>query len=347
MKLVKYKLILICLLGVIMVFCTKKQDYEILAPETPVYNICGRVVSSAFNKVIANVNISLTSITEVKYNDEDSSRMLSLQQVTDEDGNFVFKDVPGGYGYSFDAEKEGWLSYSQTIVLSYEDKDLEDITLGKYLVWQNSAFIVYHHISGIMLKNGNVWIADTLNRTIAELNENLTINKSININEFTPSGLTWDDQYFWSSDFLNETVLKFELYGNNYINYAGTYPLPKNLYHPEDAVKLLDMCWLSGEIWACSEQLGSKYFKFNPEEPEAINYFDSPDYIKGLSIDSTKIYILSQHSEKEKPALYLLDKNTKEELGYYVIPGDAGLLAVNSDYLWVAKDNRITKYSFE
>jgi len=348
MKLLKYKLILICLLGVNVLSCTKKQDHEILAPETPVYDFSGRLVSSVFNEAIANVNISLSSLTEVKYNNEDSSRVLFLQQVTDEDGNFVFKDVPGGYGYSFNAEKEGWHNHSQTIVLYFENRDIGDITLGKLLVLQSSAIIVYHHISGIMLNAGNVWIADTLNRTIAELNENMTINNSLNINEFSPSGLAWDGQYFWSSDFLNETVLKLERNGNNSINYAATYPSPKNIYNPADAVKLLDMCWQSGEIWACSEQLGSDYFKFNPEEPEAITYFDSPAYyLKGISVDSTKIYVISRQSENDQPELYLLDKNTKEELGYYIIPGDPGLLAVNGHYLWVAKDNQIRKYSFE
>ena len=84
--------------------CWEKQDHKITAPKTPVYNFSGTIINSINNEPLDQVKVNL--IGKVKYHDEDSSKIVNFEDITNDSGVFVFTEVPGANNYSLIAEKE-------------------------------------------------------------------------------------------------------------------------------------------------------------------------------------------------------------------------------------------------
>ena len=341
-RIIKNKLPLFFIIGVVFLSCWERQDHEIMIPKTPIYNLSGRVICSLTHKPLAQVDIILSGL--VKYNEEEESRILVLSQTTDENGMFFFSEVPGGYGYFFTAKKEGWKTENLRYVLPYRDYQVEDVILGKLLVEEKYCY--YNGIiTGIACENRSIWIADTLNRKMVEFDENLNMVRSAAITLNIPISLAYDGQWFWSSDPFKETVFKFQIDDWGHIRYGESYSTPEDANRPGRSLVFLDIACNSRDVWACSKKIRSKYLKFKPDVPQEVLYFDSPVMNpKGIAIDSTKIFIAYSYSSKN--LLYLIDKNTNVALGYYAIPDDAGLIAVNNNLIWIATKDKITKYLF-
>jgi len=353
MKLFKAILMIV---GLFFISCWERQEHEINVPETPVYDVTGRVICSITHVPLSNVDVTISGY--VKFNDEDSARTFILQDVTDEDGWYHFSDVPGGYQYALWLMIDGYDEMVKKIVTYYQDKIVDDIVLGKLLQFIN--YVDYEDlvITGIAYHNGYIWIADTLEGRIMQLDGNLAIKRTVNMTLNTPSGLASDGEWFWTSDSIDEIMLQFQvddvdhpLFNAGHIIYGPNYPAPPNYYDPEMSIDILDLACNSNEFWGCSNQTSNKYFKFDPTDSTSLIYFDSPlSGVKGIYADSATIYLACEYSMDHN--LYLIDKNSRELLGYYVIPEDmctgkiAGYLTKNSNRIWIARKNDVAEYSF-
>ena len=332
----------ICFVMLSLLSCWDRQDNNVNVPETPVYNLYGSIISSLTNEPLSDVYVVLYGY--VKYNEENESQTLYVDQITDENGMFLFKEIPGGFEYFLTAEKEGYKLLAEKLVTCYEDKNVGELVLGKLLNLVEKVNINDVEITGIAHNGKNIWLVDTSNLKIIELNEDLTIKNSTDITLNTPLSLAWDGQWFWSCDPEKDVVFSFQVDNFNHVRYGDSYPSPRNFYNPDKIVDLLDMTFLNNKIWACSNQMSSKYFKFNPAESEGITYFDSPTSCPiGIATDSTYIFLLCHYSGYK---LYLINKDTNEILGYYMLPNDGCLMTYNDNCFWIAKNDSIIKLSF-
>ena len=118
--------------------CWKKQDHNIVIPETPVYDFSGIVRCSLTNEPIRDLYVTIEGV--VKYNENDSTENLVLIQTTDENGMFRFPDIPGGYQYLVKIELENYAAFSERYSLLYSDMYIEDIILSRLLILHDECF---------------------------------------------------------------------------------------------------------------------------------------------------------------------------------------------------------------
>ena len=343
MKKLNNKALIIFLWGLIFFSCWENQKHNVTAPDTPVYALSGKIISSLTNEPIPYVNVRLSG--SVKYNKDDKMTNFNLEDVTDENGVFTFNDVPGGFEYVLYSEKEGYSNNEKKIVTYYSDRDIGEVVLEKLIILLDKACFQGRKINGIAYKAGIILIADTLNKKMVELSEDLSFQRAVNFNLYKPSGLAYDGEWFWTSDSFEAIVFNFQYDEMGRVIYQESYPAPKNFYNPDDVVDLLDISWFNSEIWACTEQITTKYFRLNLDEAGTAEYFDSPVYHpSGIYVDSSKVYIASMYGGKSK--LYVIDKETAITAGYYVFSGNAGFITSDGNYLWVANEDSVKKYLF-
>jgi len=65
LQVLKCLIIFIGLCGIIFLSCWERQDEKITAPETPIYNIKGRVICSLTNEPLSQVKVILTGIVKL------------------------------------------------------------------------------------------------------------------------------------------------------------------------------------------------------------------------------------------------------------------------------------------
>jgi len=226
------------------------------------------------------------------------------------------------------------------------DRDIGDRVIGKLLVLEKETYFDSPIITGIAYKQGSLWIADTLDKII-ELDADLIKKREVPFLRYKLSGLAWDGEWFWTSDRDKNIVYQFQVIDEwGHIKFGETYSSPKNFYNPEIFVDLLDISCFNGEVWACSEQISTKYFRLNLDEAGTAEYFDSPIYHPiGIYADSNIVYVASQYALESK--LSLIDKETNTTTGYYVFLEEAaaGLITSDGNYFWIANENSVKKYS--
>jgi len=340
------KQINIFLLLLLFLSCWNKQDHDILIPDTPVYDLSGRVICSLTNLPVTNATIRINGL--VKYNEEDSVQNLLHDEFSDENGEFLFTDIPGGYTYKITILKDSYQDFNEQYVLYYEDRILENIMLGKYLKLEYEIFYEDVAITGIADKNGNLCVTDTLSDCVIELDEDMFIKSySAAFDQVKPVGLAWDDSSFYTFNAVKNTILNFTvLIWGNIVQLATYDPLP-DPFLPEQILTLTDLSCADGNIWACSPQVRMSYFQFDPTDIESISFYESPmPHPKSVAVDSTIIYLACQYSDKSR--LYQIDKQTKDVLGYSVIPWyvDVNTITYANSYMWFVKDDCIQKLSF-
>ena len=342
MKVLKCLIVLIGLCGMIFLSCWERQDEKITAPETPKYDISGRVVSSLTNEPLSQVKVILTG--RVKYNDQEEAVNFIIEQVTAENGTFILQDVPGGFPYSLILENDGYKTEANDLIMSYMDRDIGDRVIEKLLVLEKEAFFDSRVITGIAFKQGSLWIADALNEKIIELDDDLNKKREIAFLTYKLSGLAYDGEWFWTSDPDKNIVYQFQIIDEwDHIKLGDIYPSPKNYYNPDKIVDLLDISCFNSEVWACTDQISTKYFRLNLNEAGTADYFESPIYHPtGIYVDSNKVYIVSQYGGESK--LYLIDKETNTTIGYYVFLENAGLITSDGNYFLIANENSVRKY---
>ena len=88
-KLTSIVIITFCILNIC---CWKKQQHDILAPKTPVYQVTGTVIGSCYHQPIQSAVVSISGI--VTYIGEDTSTAILLVDTTTTIGRFEFNNIP-------------------------------------------------------------------------------------------------------------------------------------------------------------------------------------------------------------------------------------------------------------
>jgi len=322
-------LIIIFLLGF---SCFRRQDYDITAPEIPVYSVSGRIISSLDRTPVGNALVSFYGGA--------NDIFINMEVITDSSGLFTFSQVPGGYGYQLAVEKQGYQISSTIWNVDYADKSTGDIVLGKWLVEEATFYYDTRIFTGIVRVEPHL-ILLTTEFDVLQLNEDMSVQNSGSLKNMRPSGLAWDGSNFWTSDTVNHKLVKFEILNNGTPSIIEQIPLPKNPYRPSQFLNLRDVFWHGDLMLACGSEIGKKFCRFDPYKTGELSLFDSPELTHrpvAITGSVTNLYLQCRNYQDIK--LYLLDQkyNTR---GYLIVPEMDGRITVDSSILWFARENYI------
>jgi hypothetical protein len=297
--------------------CWKRQDNQIAVPETPVYTFSGAVISSSNNQAVENVSISLVGV--VKYNDVDSSKQIEFSTTSDAQGNFNFNNVPGGYGYTLTAAKDGFKPLTANYVVYYENREIGTVMLGKLLARTQEMIFPLSLLSGITVANNEIWLADSSRNCLMELDNNLQVKAYRNALELKPVGLTFDGNAFWTMDAFTDSLCLLYMSPDSLI-IAERFGLPVD---PNDLNRLLTigaMSWYQTNIWMTSPRLRLYYIVFKPGEPISLignTPIDGYRIVALTHIDDT-LYFVAYYENDYR--LYKWNLTDERYTGYYCLP---------------------------
>jgi hypothetical protein len=346
----KYKQFIWLLIpGLIFLCCWKKQQHEITVPQTPVYSVSGTVLTSVNSMPLSDVTIHLSG--KVKYLEEDSARVALFTAMTDSNGQFVFPNVPGGFGYEFAASKDGYVTNEQEYVLSYENRNIGNLILDRLLMKKSSHNYSRYLLTGITVRDGGtLWLADSLRNCFIELNPDFSIKGTTKQLSIKPVGLAYDGHAFWTVESYTDSLYQINNADDYTVTILARYGLPTNSANQWQAVKIAALHWNDQQIWAASNDAGNYYFSFRPGELTMDRHSApvSKYAITGIGSRFDTIY-LSLHSDNNQQIsinqLFLLDIASDNVIGYYQAAEFIGHICIMDNSIITVNGVMLTVYN--
>jgi len=341
----KITLLIISSLCVLNLLCWKKQQHEILAPKTPVYQVYGTVIGSFHHQPIEGSIVTISG--SVTYIGEDTMTVILSTDTSNANGRFEFNNIPGANQYTIEVRNQGYETLYIPIMTYYEDKEVKDVVLGLYLTEETKHTISDHHITGIEFANGKLWLI-TLEKELIELGTDLSIQSSTTLHQIFPTALAWDGETFWSVDTVRHALNQFNIDSMGQVEYNNSFALPVDSAYSEQPIDFIDLTWSDeGALYGCSPTISRKVCRFIPENIEEFSLFLGPEemyYSVGVANDPDNLYLACHYQLNQR--LYILDKNNQEELAYLVFPEIADKITWDGNAIWMAKDHTLLKYTF-
>ncbi len=344
MQRIECMIAIMLVMGLLTASCWKRQDHAITVPETPVYMLSGRVLSSSTGRGVDSALVRVQGI--VKYNQADTAQMTTFKTFTTQDGTFSISEIPGGYGYDFSVSKPMYSDHIEKIVIQYRNRRLEDVYLGRLLQEEQKRDLSDRRINGIAFDGTWCWVTDLLQHRLIQLDSSLTTVATIDLLTIQPNGLAVDADYFLTLDSATDSLRWFsiDIMKRNIMTNKAV-AAPADPYHPEQILQLRDFDLLSGEIWGYTTSYASRYCRFDPAGNMPVMFVDSPVYggtFFGIGMDGEVLYAGIYVGGEYR--IYAVNTKNGEIMGYQVIPGVGGQLSIDGGALYLTTGHYIYRY---
>jgi len=323
--------VLLCLL---LTSCWDRQGHETSGPELPNYTVSGTVYSSDTNGPLSGAVVHIDA----------------TQTTTDSLGRYAISNIVGGASHSFSVTRSGYDLFSSGFQLGYADMDSMDVILGKQLFFSDQIQGPGSEPNGLVWVDGYPWSSDGIKRRIYLLDEEQRLDDVAHVDSpgsyppkdvyTTPYGMTASEEgglwYLWVSvafDDGGRYVYKMTAGSGGTISTDSRYDTPESVYGPDVGVVLNDLDYDGTNVWSCSAGEG-RIYKHGPDMSVLAVYDVSDKSPTGIAWAGNVLWMTTDGYN----ALYMLDGETLDILGYYTLPGELVVgLHYRNGYLWACR----------
>ena len=195
--------LLIFLLGLGLVFCKKKQDWEIVYPSAPIFSVKGFVYDDHNKMPIEGMEINLTVIDSVY--GTCSSNSLGYFEI-----DSLYSEKYKKIDYLVDFFKEGYEHVIHDIAVVRNSVNMGDLYIVRAFKLVGEYPAPGNNISGIAFDGQNIWTCDESEGTIYKHDQDMNIIAEYSNILRYPRAMTFADSILWIGNRENFMVYAFD-----------------------------------------------------------------------------------------------------------------------------------------
>ena len=328
--------LLIFLLGLGLVFCKKKQDWEIVYPSAPIFSVKGFVYDDHNKMPIEGMEINLTVADSVYGSIKSNS--LGYFEI-----DSLYSEKYKKIDYFVDFFKEGYEHVIHDIDIVQNSVNMGDVYIVRAFKLVEEYPAPGNHISGIAFDGHNLWTCDELEGKIYKYDQDMNIIAEYSNILRYPRAMTFADSILWIGNRENFMVYAFDknftIIDSVFIMYEFEDPKSSvNYTYPS-----VDLTYKDGILISC-ENTGDGFTAYNIQTREIID-ISPPALFDPYGVVWSGEYFLIKYGD----GIYRLDENLGV-LEFLREPGEGiNQLCSDGTYFYAASNDggycRIYKFS--